>query len=135
MAIAPQILLKPIQQCPGIKPIGLLMPGALIFQLPGHDYEVHRSNSSQFPMIPIAAGSCLVTAIDSDPAWTQLSIWPNNFQGSHFCAGLGVEPSNCRHSVTCRACRSKPNLITSGLAFASPPLAWFSLLFFIEPTM
>src|SRR5215472_10930241 len=67
MAITPQILLKPIQQGPGIKPIGLLMPGALIFQLPGHDYEVHRSNSGQLPMIPIAAGSCLVTAIDSDP--------------------------------------------------------------------
>jgi hypothetical protein len=43
--------------------------------------------------------------------------------------------SNCRHSVTCCACRSKPNLIISGLAFASPPLAWFSLSFFIEPTV
>jgi hypothetical protein len=48
------------------------MPGALIFQLPGHDYEVHRSNFSQFPMIPIATGSSLVTAIDSDPCLVSL---------------------------------------------------------------
>ena len=43
--------------------------------------------------------------------------------GSHFCADFGVEPSSCRHSVTCRACRSNPNLVTSGLAFASPSVA------------
>jgi hypothetical protein len=44
---------------------------------------------------------------------------------------LGVEPSNCRHSVTCRTRRY---LITFGLAFASPSIAWLSY-WFIEPTM
>ena len=57
------------------------------------------------------------------PAFTHSSTLSSSFHGSHFCPGFGVEPSSCQHSVTCRACRSNPNLITSGLAFASPSLA------------
>jgi hypothetical protein len=49
--------------------------------------------------------------------------------GQHFVQGAPFAIL----SVTCRACRSNPNLITSGLAFTSPSVAWFRLDF-IQPT-
>src|SRR5947209_20228470 len=59
------------------------------------------------------------------PTFTQASTCANSFLGSHCWGGLGVEPSSCRHSVTCLACRSKPSWMSSGLACAAPALVQF----------
>ena len=118
----------------GLQPIGLLAFTALLQWLRGH-HKVNGSPFAQLPVIPVATGSSLITAIDLYSCLVSAFDLIQKFQRIPFLRRLGGRTVQLLAFGNLPRVQVKTYLMTFGLAFASSPLACLLLFLSIEPTL